>query len=343
MATLGHVAVGMAAARVYGGERVPRWPGFAFWSALSLLPDADVVGFALGVGYADPWGHRGATHSLSFAILLGFALGVAAGWFKRPAHRTALAAAAVLASHPILDTLTDGGLGCALLWPFDSTRYFAPWRPITVAPIGLDFFTPYGALIALTELVLFAPLFGYAVYSRRMGMTRVATGVFLAAWLAAAWLVLARDPIREGVVGFVLREDTIYASGFSEHAFRTIEPGTPENDVRRVLGAPVRERWFYAPKGRAFESAALASASQMTAGCRAISFEAGTVVAALNADACGEIGIETGMSVAGVRQVLGAPPESCWGYTGSPRNARYRLRMVCFSNGTVETVIRRWE
>jgi len=34
------------------------------WSGLSLLPDADVYGFRLGVKYADPWGHRGATHSL---------------------------------------------------------------------------------------------------------------------------------------------------------------------------------------------------------------------------------------------------------------------------------------
>ena len=30
----------------------------AWWSALSLLPDADVIGFALGVEYGDPWGHR---------------------------------------------------------------------------------------------------------------------------------------------------------------------------------------------------------------------------------------------------------------------------------------------
>jgi inner membrane protein len=69
----------------------------------------------------------------------------------------------VLATHPLLDTLTDGGLGCALFWPFDLTRYFAPWRPIQVAPIGLAFLSPYGAIVAMSEIVLFLPLFVFAL------------------------------------------------------------------------------------------------------------------------------------------------------------------------------------
>src|SRR5438552_8880460 len=67
MASIGHVAIGMAAARVY---EAPRWSSMAWSSALSLVPDADVVGFSLGVEYGDPSGHRGATHSLTFAIAL---------------------------------------------------------------------------------------------------------------------------------------------------------------------------------------------------------------------------------------------------------------------------------
>jgi inner membrane protein len=77
------------------------------------------VGFALGVEYADPWGHRGATHSLSTSVALGLAIGLAARWFKLPAVRTAVVASVVLASHALLDTVTDGGLGWALIWPFD--------------------------------------------------------------------------------------------------------------------------------------------------------------------------------------------------------------------------------
>jgi inner membrane protein len=167
MASVGHIAAGMAAARIARPGRVPRVPAMALWSALSLLPDADVIGFAFGVRYAAPWGHRGATHSLIFALALGLAIGLAAWVVKRPALRTGLIASAVLASHAILDTMTDGGLGCALLWPFDGARYFARWRPIPVAPIGVRFFSSSGASVALIELVLFCPLVLFALWPRR--------------------------------------------------------------------------------------------------------------------------------------------------------------------------------
>ena len=62
-------------------------------------------------------------------------------------------AALVVASHALLDTLTDGGLGCALFWPFDLTRYFAPWTPLPVSPIGLGYLSPYGLYVATVELV----------------------------------------------------------------------------------------------------------------------------------------------------------------------------------------------
>jgi inner membrane protein len=160
----------MAAARFYrSGNRTSRdavWPSMVFWSVLSLLPDADVAGFAVGVAYGDEWGHRGATHSLVFTIALGLAMGLAAPLVRRPAARTALLASAVLVSHPLLDVLTDGGLGCALLWPFDLTRYFAPWNPIPVAPIGARFFSARGLNVALTELVLFGPVFAFALRNR---------------------------------------------------------------------------------------------------------------------------------------------------------------------------------
>ena len=170
MASLGHVAVGMAAARVYRGRKPPRWSivaAMVVWSALSLLPDADVLGFRFGIRYGAPWGHRGATHSLVFALGLGLAIGLCAAAFKLPPLRTAVVAVCVLASHGLLDTLTDGGLGCALMWPFENRRFFAPWNPIPVAPIGRAFFTPAGLSVALHELLLFAPLFVYALWPRK--------------------------------------------------------------------------------------------------------------------------------------------------------------------------------
>jgi inner membrane protein len=175
MASIGQVAVGMAAARLYAREPRTR-AGLAvsmlLWSELSMLPDADVIGFALGVRYADPWGHRGATHSFVFSLGLGIALGLLTvalrtPVFRRPALWTGVLASLVLASHPLLDTLTNGGLGCALFWPFDDTRHFAPWRPIPVAPIGRGFLSEQGLRVALVELLGFAPVFLYALWPRR--------------------------------------------------------------------------------------------------------------------------------------------------------------------------------
>jgi inner membrane protein len=170
VASLGHIAVGMAAARLYEAPQPAGRPSTAAiiaWAALSFLPDADVIGFGLGVRYGDAWGHRGATHSLMFALALGSAIGLLAPLRHRPIVRTGVTAVLVLASHPLLDTLTNGGLGCALLWPFDLTRYFAPWTPIPVSPIGLGYLSPYGFSVAVTELLIFSPVFWFALRKGR--------------------------------------------------------------------------------------------------------------------------------------------------------------------------------
>lgn len=164
MASIGHIALGLSAARFRGQRLALSMP---FWAALSLLPDVDVLGFSVGVRYADAWGHRGATHSLLFALGVGVLVGLAAPLFGAGRLPSALLATAVVASHPLLDTLTTGGLGCALFWPFDLTRYFAPWRPIPVAPIGLRFFSSRGLAVATVEMVLFLPCFLYTFWPRR--------------------------------------------------------------------------------------------------------------------------------------------------------------------------------
>lgn len=168
----------MAAARLYRRKQATRWSiitSTCVWAALSLLPDADVLGFRFGIQYADAWGHRGATHSFLFALLLGSLIGLMAPWFGTTRLRTGVTATLVLISHPLLDILTDGGLGCALFWPFDFHRHFAPWTPIPVAPIGRRFFSEAGLRVVLAELVLFAPLLVYAVWPRRLA--RGASGV----------------------------------------------------------------------------------------------------------------------------------------------------------------------
>lgn len=168
MASIGHVVVGLAASRFSRRRGATSWTPFGvavLWSGLSLLPDADVFGFRLGVHYEDPWGHRGATHSLLFAAVVAVIALVVAKATRLPAAlRTTLITLGVVSSHSVLDTLTDGGLGCALLWPFSDERFFAPWRPLPVAPIGGAFLSGEGLRVAAVELIAFSPLFVYAVW-----------------------------------------------------------------------------------------------------------------------------------------------------------------------------------
>jgi hypothetical protein len=56
-------------------------------------------------------------------------------------------------SHTLLDAMTSGGLGVAFFSPFSNERYFFPWRPIRVSPIGVDFFGEAGVAVLRSELI----------------------------------------------------------------------------------------------------------------------------------------------------------------------------------------------
>ncbi len=151
----------MAVAYVMGKTLDPVWHSTRFWiltALCSVLPDADVVGFVLGIPYEHMLGHRGITHSIAFAILLGILVPFLAvpglPFFNKRYGFLAIYFAAVTLSHGFLDAFTNGGLGIAFFAPFDGTRYFFPWRPIAVSPIGLsDFFSSWGLGVILSELV----------------------------------------------------------------------------------------------------------------------------------------------------------------------------------------------
>ena len=129
----------------------------AIGALCSVLPDLDVIGFRLGVHYSDFWGHRGFTHSLVFAALLASVAVLLMSWMpilgiSRFLLWTYLFLAT--ASHGFLDAMTDGGLGVAFFSPFDNRRYFLPWTPIRVSPIGVGrFFSARGVAVLQTELL----------------------------------------------------------------------------------------------------------------------------------------------------------------------------------------------
>lgn len=123
----------------------------------SVIPDLDVIGFRFGVRYGDFWGHRGFTHSLVFAALLATLVLLLAFRQGVPSlGRLGLWAYFFLAtaSHSFLDAMTNGGLGVAFFSPFNNTRYFLPWRPIRVSPIGVTrFFGSRGLEVIQSELL----------------------------------------------------------------------------------------------------------------------------------------------------------------------------------------------
>ncbi len=144
----------------------PRGPGrargmpFAWWAigvALACLPDLDVLAFRLGIPYDAPLGHRGLSHSLFIAAALGTTAGLLLALRPRWAPlrgRLCVHFALTGASHGLLDALTDGGRGVALLAPFTFARYFFPVRPIAVSPIGTHGYSPERVIsVVRTELL----------------------------------------------------------------------------------------------------------------------------------------------------------------------------------------------
>ncbi len=176
-----HALVGGAAAQAAR----PGWRQWRFASAAvlcSVLPDFDVVGFSFGVHYGDLWGHRGMMHSLVFAASVGGAIGLLFKEYPHPCFarvghpespstdssstpdssstiqwreraKSALLLFLVMASHDVLDAFTSGGLGIAFFAPFSNHRYFFPWTPIRVSPIGLHrFFSARGFVVMWSEV-----------------------------------------------------------------------------------------------------------------------------------------------------------------------------------------------
>jgi inner membrane protein len=119
----------------------------------SVVPDLDVIGFRFGITYEEMLGHRGITHSLVFAAALGALLALTL--FRDEPQPWLVFTFLFLSalSHPLLDMLTNGGLGVALFAPFSNERYFWPWRPVEVSPIGLAaFFSRWGLRVLSSEL-----------------------------------------------------------------------------------------------------------------------------------------------------------------------------------------------
>ncbi len=149
---LSHPAVALSLGLMLGSRRVP--PRLLIVGAVAaVLPDADVLGLRLGIPYESSLGHRGASHSLLMAVLLGLLAGLAAPALRARRAHAVLFVALCAASHGLLDMATHGGHGVALWWPISEHRFWWPERPIEASPLSLRrFFSASGWVVVLSEL-----------------------------------------------------------------------------------------------------------------------------------------------------------------------------------------------
>jgi inner membrane protein len=154
-----HPAVPIGIAMVLGSKRIPK-PLLEMGVFACIWADIDCVAFAFGIPYESQFGHRGFTHSIVMAI--AFAAVIA---WRLPKECDKVTWQSVFPyifisalSHPLIDMLTDGGLGIALFWPFTAERYFFPVNPVPVSPIGGSFLSARGLEVFSAELgLIWAP------------------------------------------------------------------------------------------------------------------------------------------------------------------------------------------
>lgn len=154
---ISHAVVATAAGIAFAPQTVPT----RFWPLAlicSVLPDADVVAFAFGIPYHHHFGHRGFFHSPFFALILSIFVTVV--FFREERLFSGrwvfyiIFFSLLTASHGILDAFTNGGLGIAFLSPLSSERYFFPFTPIAVSPIGIKaFLSKWGWSVLKSEFM----------------------------------------------------------------------------------------------------------------------------------------------------------------------------------------------
>ncbi|MGI9215852.1 MAG: metal-dependent hydrolase [Hydrogenophaga sp.] len=138
MATYLHFAPALALAVAIGPQRIG-WRLTLAGAVCAVLPDADFLLYVLHIdAYSGTYGHRGFTHSIGFALLVGALGALLAGRHPvRSRWLTATFLALCTFSHPLLDGLIDRGICNAWFWPLDGARHCLPWRPVPLQGVPL--------------------------------------------------------------------------------------------------------------------------------------------------------------------------------------------------------------
>jgi inner membrane protein len=165
--TTTHALLPIAAAVAVAKRPIP-WTLVLVAAIAAAAPDVDGLSkHFLGVPANSIYGHRGAAHSLFAAVLAGL---IAAAFHKRLGVSSLTAGVtitAAMASHGLLDMMTDAGEGVAYLWPISSARLFFDWRPIHSGPVHMSHLFAGLAQRLLSDVrQLIIPMFASAVLIR---------------------------------------------------------------------------------------------------------------------------------------------------------------------------------
>ncbi len=138
-----HAVVGVATG-IATSERITQKRFWVLSILCPIIPDLDVLGLKIGIVYSSFLGHRGFSHSLLFALLLGIL--ISSIFFRKEGKKKkkwlfyTVYFSIITSSHGILDALTNGGGGIAFLSPFDNERYSFGFRPIALSPLSIKAF-----------------------------------------------------------------------------------------------------------------------------------------------------------------------------------------------------------
>jgi inner membrane protein len=168
-----HTAIAATGAHLFRAPADMRIRLYMMAAVCAVLPDLDVIGYHwFNVPYGHVLGHRGFFHSPFFAAVVSLA--VVCIFFRRWHIFSRRWWGGVVfffflgASHGLLDAMTNGGRGIALLSPFSNQRFFLPWTPIEVSPLGIErFMGPRGIAVLKSEAVwIWLPLAAATILDR---------------------------------------------------------------------------------------------------------------------------------------------------------------------------------
>jgi hypothetical protein len=152
-----------------------------------------------------------------------------------------------------------------------------------------------------------------------MSMARAKKALALSAGLLIA-LLLVHVYLLDGLHGSILRlldrsEDTVFAGGYSDSAFRWLREGSTQQHAQSALGLPLAEVWSY----------------RRPDGSRTVfRLEDGRITRVLPREDPLHPEPRVGESAEQLTAQLGEPDEEIWLYSQSPGDNSYRERSLLF-------------